>query len=98
MTEVVAYHNPMASPAWIAYVVLPNGEYWGVRFEGQTEAIAKDKAIGLWESELAKYTKLDKSDPDIEAKSSGAGRGHHLAGKLWVINRVTHDLKRVDQS
>lgn len=93
MVNVVAYHNPNLVPAWISYIVLPNGEYWGVRFEGSTEGIAKDKAIRLWESERAKYAKLDSS-PEI-AKPLQLGRGHHFAGKVWVINRATHDLKRV---
>lgn len=96
MVDVVAYHNPNLLPAWIAYIVLPNGEYWGVRFEGSTKRIATTKALRLWESERAKYAKLDSS-PNESVKPMQSSRGHHFAGKVWVINRATHDLKRVGQ-
>lgn len=53
MTEVTAYNNPNA-PAyrqWIAYVVLDNGNLWGVYAIGATEEAAKVKIQTLWESE-----------------------------------------------
>ena len=53
MTEVTAYNNPNAPVyrQWIAYVVLDNGNLWGVYAIGATEEAAKVKIQTLWESE-----------------------------------------------
>jgi len=56
MTEVTAYHNPNApiERQWIAYVVMDNGNLWGVYSVGDTEECARAKIANLWESEHAR--------------------------------------------
>lgn len=111
MTNVATYqnisNNVSKNQRWLAYVVLPSGDFWHVRFNGSTEEIAKAKAIALWTKENAKWDRLglNKSDPEDEliAWESGKistdpwasdGRGHHFAGKVWMRHE-TEGLKRV---
>src|ERR1700761_7688715 len=57
-TDVVTYKSenaPLEGLLWLAFVILPNGKYWDVRFSGATEEEAKQKAIALWNSEQSKY-------------------------------------------
>lgn len=56
MTEVTAYNNPNAPihRQWIAYVVMDNGNLWGVYAIGATEDAVKTKIQILWESERQK--------------------------------------------
>ncbi len=56
MTEIVTYHSTNAKPerSWTAHVVLPNGEYWGVRFDGSTEESVRTKAKSFWDSERSR--------------------------------------------
>lgn len=121
--NIVTYHSTNAKPheAWLAYVVLPSGEQWLVRFHGATEQQAIDAAKARWESEQRRYG-YDKDGLPLRPGQSYApvkkynelatvddqsaltkqGRGSHaaalFAGKVWVINRTTHDLKRIDPS
>lgn len=90
----------------LAFIVLPNGEYWGVRFSGATEEMARTKAISLWTSEQQKVNSqpLDKSpcaDPwaDVGGDNlsdkkftSDLGRGSHLRGKTWMRHEETRKL------
>ncbi len=109
MIEIVTYHSTNAKPeaAWTAFIVLPNGDYWGVRFSGATEEIAKAKAIRLWTSERERYglnpepTELKScvnpwadlpSQPKPEKLTSGLGRGSHLRGKVWMRHKQSRDL------
>lgn len=94
-------------PDWLAFIVLPNGKLWDVRFSGATEEEAKLKAIELWESERVKAGLIPNDpayssfvDPWSEVSSSskpekltsGLGRGSHLRGKTWMRHKETRDL------
>jgi hypothetical protein len=90
MTNIVTYHslNAKSSEQWLAYVVLPDGNQWLVRFTGETEEIAKAKAVRLYESECSKRpTDLDEDFVD--------GRGQHFKGKAWLIHKITREKIRV---
>jgi len=90
--NIITYHSSNAKPheAWLAYVELANGEQWLVRCTGHSELEAKMKAQVLWDREQKKYA-AHNSKVDCQKESS-----HHLAGKMWMINRVTHHLCRID--
>jgi hypothetical protein len=106
-TDIVTYKSDNAARddmVYLAYVVLPNGEYWNVRFNGPTEEIAKSKAIALWNKENAKWERLglNKSEPEEEESEpvatqadpwASVGRGKHFAGTVWMRN--AEGLKRV---
>src|SRR5690349_2755854 len=104
MTNVVTYFSQNAKPAeqWLAYVVLPDGNQWLVRFTGETEEIAKGKAIRLYESERNRLViekpmrhddsmTKDEEDEDITTDR----RGQHFKGKAWLIHKVTRQKIRV---
>src|ERR1700761_5544217 len=65
---------------WVAYVRLPNGDYWGVRFHGATEEEAVTRALSRYNAEFAKF------------KAQGE---HHLVNMIWMRHKETRDLKRV---
>lgn len=93
--NIITYQSSNAKPheAWLAYVELENGEQWLVRCTGHTELEAKTKAQVLWDRERDKYKVHNDAVIKIE------GRGGHFkanAGKVWVINRSTHHLCRID--
>jgi len=90
--EIVTYHstNAKLENAWIAHVVLPNGEYWGVRFCGSSEEIVKVKATQLWASESQKYRATDVGIVKTD------NRGLHFAGKAWMINKTLNKKIRID--
>lgn len=94
-TNVVTYRSENAAReelVWAAFVVLPNGDYWGVRFNGRTEAEAIDRAIQLWNNEKAKWSKRQpENDPWADVKAEQ----HHLANKVWMIHSETREKKRV---
>jgi hypothetical protein len=104
--NIVTYRSSNAKPseAWLAYIVLPSGEQWLVRFAASTEEAAIAAAKARWESEQARYKRHNELEPvlvdDCQASPVRSGRGSHasamFSGKVWVINRVTHDLKRID--
>lgn len=98
MTEVITYHSSNAKPAeqWLAYVVLPDGNQWLVRFTGETEEIAKAKAIRLYESESSKMQQRNNDD-EVYTQQIGRAdrRGHHFAGKAWLIHKITREKIRV---
>ena len=62
MTNVATYqnisNNVPEDHRWLAYIVLPTGDFWHVRFNGPTEEIARSKAIALWTKENAKWERL----------------------------------------
>ena len=62
MTNVATYQNISNNVSedhrWLAYIVLPTGDFWHVRFNGPTEEIAREKAIALWTKENAKWNRL----------------------------------------
>ena len=62
MTNVATYqnisNNVSEDQRWLAYIVLPTGDFWHVRFNGPTEEIARSKAIALWTKETAKWERL----------------------------------------
>ena len=96
--NIITYHSSNAKPheAWLAYVELANGEQWLVRCTGHTELEAKTKCQVLWDREQKKYV-LSNAAKDVEPiKTSRGAHLHGLAGKVWVINRSTHHLCRID--
>ena len=106
MTNVATYqnisNNVSEDQRWLAYIILPTGDFWHVRFNGATEEIARSKAIALWTKENAKWERLglnkqaeEESEPVATQADPWAsvGRGHHFAGKVWMRNGET--LKRV---
>lgn len=107
MTNIVTYHSVNAKPheAWIAYVVLPSGEQWLVRCTGHSELEAKTKAQVLWDKECKRYqvhnSIVDGCDVQtmvrVDRRSAIGSRASEMfKDKVWVINRATHDLKRID--
>ena len=110
MTDVVLYQlesfpNPLAkAPArYIAYVVLPDGNLWGVRFEGSEANIVTANAIAFYEAEKVKQERIRGSSDDevMNFKPSTTKtdmRGAHFVGKTWMVNHTTKQKIRVDQS
>lgn len=101
MTEFTTYHSTNATPdnEWIAYA---NG--WQVRCVGATEQEAKDRALALWNRERARWDNVPHSDTvkpsqheEIAIARGGWGevKQHHLAGKVWLMNRTTGHKCRV---
>lgn len=89
-TDIVTYRSenaPREELTWMAQVVLPNNNYWGVYFTGSTEQEAVLKAIKCWNAEEAKL------NPD---GSKVDGRGSHFAGKVWMIHKQTREKIRID--
>jgi hypothetical protein len=100
MPEVITYHvasgNPKPGFEWTAYVVLPNGEYWGVRFNGSTEELVKSKAVALWTKEQERFKRFaDEDEEEIDVSVKVDGRGRHFAGKAWLIHKITREKIRV---
>lgn len=99
MIEVVTYYSANAKPneVWLAYVVLPDGNQWLVRFTGQTEAIAREKAVQLYAAERTKFEARINAEEDVivDVSKHQDGRGHHFAGKAWLIHKITRVKIRV---
>ena len=70
MTNVATYqnisNNVSEDQRWLAYIVLPTGDFWHVRFNGATEEIARSKAIALWTKENAKWDRLGLNKAEEE--------------------------------
>lgn len=107
----ITYHSHNAKPdeAWIAYVILPDGSNWGVRFTGATEADATLRARTLYEREKSRMSAMNYGDygkvvdNNEPVKPSGwpmpsVGKGAVFAGKVWMKNFVTNERARVDPS
>jgi hypothetical protein len=106
--NVITYHsvNPDALTPWVAYIVLDNGEYWGVRFSEDTEEAVIDAALNRWKIEKAKGERLSPSAPvtpsaklpSVRTKLSTtpSPEATGLAGKVWMLNRVTGHRARVN--
>lgn len=109
MTEVTAYHNPNAPihRQWIAYVVMDNGNLWGVYATAALEWQAKEKIKSLWESERQKVARINSQPagltfqtaplPNQLSPEKTSGRGSHTAGLKWVINPKTGARARVSE-
>ena len=111
MTEVTAYHNPNAPVhrRWIAYVVMDNGNLWGVYAIGATEECARAKIANLWESEHARplglIPRLRDHKPEVflEPPSLPSSWDTALTGEapstfkgmVWLINKATRAKARV---
>ena len=99
-TDVVTYKSenaPLEGLLWLAFVILPNGKYWDVRFSGATEAEAVQKAVTLWNSEKARCGITHSApapDPWADVPSA-SGRGAHFVGTVWMKNKATNERKRV---
>jgi len=104
MTQTITYHSNNAAPheAWSAYVVLPTGKRWGVVAFGETEQQAVDKIVSLYQDEAAKFDRAPWSktaQPLINTTPQSydnRGRGHHFAGKVWMIHSFTRAKQRVN--
>src|ERR1700688_468268 len=106
--NIATYHSINAKPheAWLAYVVLASGEQLLVRCTGHTELEARTKAQALWDKEQKRYrshnelASVSGSSPTPAPLSAASfksdGRGQAFAGKVWVINRETQHLCRID--
>jgi hypothetical protein len=60
-----------ANLTYLAFIILPNGKYWDVRFSGATEKEAKQKAIELWESERVRLGLSQKPTVNRPCVKSG---------------------------
>lgn len=97
-TDIVTYKSDNVARTdlvWLAYVVLPNGEYWGVRFNGATEEIARTKAISTWNKEKDKWNKLEPDPWATGHQVVATVKEHHLVNKIWMRHKETRELKRV---
>ena len=69
---IVTYYSSNNSPCWFAYCK-PNGEFLGVRFEGNTEAEAVERAKNWWLNETTRQAKLtgkvELDDDEVSSKS-----------------------------
>lgn len=92
MTQTVTYHSQNAAPheAWIAYAVLPNGQRWNVMVTASTESEAVDKITSLYDAEINKWKNTG------EGAKISVNRGHHFAGKVWMIHSFTKAKQRVN--
>lgn len=102
--KVVTYHSHNSKPEeqFIGYIVLPDGNQWQVRFSSNSEAAVIAKATALYRKEKERLNNLyGKSDIEVDKPANhvkSSGRGAHFAGKVWVVNRQLHDLKRIEAS
>ena len=101
MCDVVTYHSVNAKPhqQWIGYAVLPDGNQWGVRFEGRAELEVIDRARAFYAKEKARQDRLFPGAA-VEAQQEkespeGPGRGHAASGTVWLLNRKTQARARV---
>jgi transposase len=91
---IVTYHSSNNKPEWFAYCK-PNGEFLGVRFEGNTEAEAVERAKTWWLNETARQAKLtgkvELDDDEVSSKSyKNDGWGKPAAG--WGKASVNEGL------
>lgn len=99
-TDIVTYKSDNAAREdllWLAYIVLPNGEYWGVRFNGATEEIAKTKALATWQREQEKWKALEPliEQTNQQFKPQGAAIGSQLlinTNDPWAEAEKQHHL------
>ena len=92
MVEVVTYKLASGNAVWqwLAFVILPNGKLWDVRFSGATEEEARQKALDLWNAEYAKIRQ-----EQIDPWASEAQKQHHFVNTIWVIHKDTREKKRI---
>jgi hypothetical protein len=112
--NVITYHsvNPDALTPWVAYIVLENGEYWGVRFSEHTEEAVIDAALNRWKIEKAKGERLSPSapvtptaklpamrtKPSTNLSTTPSPEATGLAGKVWMLNRTSGHRARINAS
>lgn len=68
---------------------------------GISEAAALERATRFYKNEVDKLTysqRLGATPTRVISTNVGQSRGVGFAGKIWVINRTTHERKRVDAS
>jgi hypothetical protein len=66
MMNIITYQstNPHdVDYTWLAYIILPNGQFWNVRFNGATEDIARSRVAKLWEKESNKVLARLQANP-----------------------------------
>lgn len=103
MPTIITYQSSTAEPVkrWLAHMNLGGDIY--MSFFGTSEQAAINRANAWYEAEKTRQARLGGYEaPEIKGttlveKPTG-GRGHHFSGKVWVINRSTHDLKRIEPS
>jgi len=97
--NIVTYRSSNAAPGkeFAAYIVLPNGEYLGIMFTASTEEAATAKAKRFMDEEKfkAKFSIADDDNVNAIMEATGVNRGHHLAGKVWMVNVATREKRRV---
>ena len=93
---IVTYHSSNNNPCWFAYCK-PNGEFLGVRFEGNTEAEAVERAKTWWMNETTRQAKLtgkvELDDDEVSSKSyRNDGWGSPTAGWGKAASKSDHSL------
>ena len=91
---IVTYHSVNNKPEWFVYCK-PNGEFLGVRFEGNTEVEAVERAKNWWLNETTQQAKLTgkvelESDEVSSGKYKNDGWGKPTAG--WGKASVNEGL------
>lgn len=85
----------------LAYIVLPNGEYWGVRFNGATEEIARTKAVSLWNREQGRFRLNQKPTNNksfvksAQPSSDGPQDGNSMPIDPWASLKQHHRAGKV---
>lgn len=78
--------------SWVAYIVLPNGEYLGIMFRDYTKDGVVAKAEQFW---LENYKPVaDAAVANINDRISEIGKAN--AGKVWMIHKVTREKRRME--
>lgn len=88
--SIITYYSATAKPewSWVAYIVLHNGEYLGIMFRDYTEDGVKAKAEQFWAENY-------KPVADAAVENVKKDIGAHLIGRVWMINEVTREKRRV---
>ncbi len=107
--KIISYFSeePIApNMAWLAYVILPSGKMWDVRFNGSTKEAAIESAKRLYLSELARFKtnrediENDKVKPVARGKKAPRSlpsvKKSRGKGQIWVVNRKTGKRARID--
>lgn len=101
--QIITYSSEVAKPEWrwVAYIVLPNGEYLGIMFRADSEDAVKAKAEQFY---LSEKNKAEASTKKIVNDMIKDGKivddivpvqAHWFAGKVWVKNLTTGEKRRV---
>jgi len=101
--NIVTYSSENAKPEyrWVGYIVLANGDYLSVMFRAASEEAVKAKAEQFWQTETKRPINQMVDDDEAEVKAINADpwaiakRGQQFVGKVWMINEVTREKRRV---